>query len=104
MSPSSTLVPPQTPSAPPAPEPWSWGNFRLRHALPAAGSSETYELHLAAVEYALASSIAIRGPEDIQSKVHWEGRFDPFAHQAEKDVTGLRLHAVGTAAKLEPLF
>ncbi len=33
-----------------------------------------------------------------------EVTLDPFAHQAEKDVTGLRLHAVGTAAKLEPLF
>ncbi len=33
-----------------------------------------------------------------------EVTLDPFAKAEEKDVTGLRLHAVGTAAKLEPLF
>ncbi len=33
-----------------------------------------------------------------------EVTLDPFAQAEEKDVTGLRLHAVGTAAKLEPLF
>jgi len=33
-----------------------------------------------------------------------EVTLDPFAHEEEKDATGLRLHAVGTAAKLEPLF
>jgi hypothetical protein len=33
-----------------------------------------------------------------------EVTLDPFAREEEKDVTGLRLHAVGTAAKLEPLF
>ncbi len=29
---------------------------------------------------------------------------DPFARDEKTDCTGLRLHAVGTAAKLEPLF
>ena len=33
-----------------------------------------------------------------------EVTLDPFARSAETDKTGLRLHAVGTAAKLEPLF
>jgi uncharacterized protein YbjQ (UPF0145 family) len=33
-----------------------------------------------------------------------EVTLDPFAHAPESDATGLRLHAVGTAAKLEPLF
>lgn len=33
-----------------------------------------------------------------------EVTLDPFARAAESDATGLRLHAVGTAAKLEPLF
>ena len=33
-----------------------------------------------------------------------EVTLDPFAQAEEKEVTGLRLHAVGTAAKLEPLF
>ena len=33
-----------------------------------------------------------------------EVTLDPFAHDEDKDGTGLRLHAVGTAAKLEPLF
>jgi len=33
-----------------------------------------------------------------------EVTLDPFAKSEEKDATGLRLHAVGTAAKLEPLF
>ena len=33
-----------------------------------------------------------------------EVTLDPFAKAEEKDTTGLRLHAVGTAAKLEPLF
>lgn len=33
-----------------------------------------------------------------------EVTLDPFASAEDKEVTGLRLHAVGTAAKLEPLF
>lgn len=33
-----------------------------------------------------------------------EVTLDPFAQAAETKATGLRLHAVGTAAKLEPLF
>ncbi len=33
-----------------------------------------------------------------------EVTLDPFAHDEDKEGTGLRLHAVGTAAKLEPLF
>jgi uncharacterized protein YbjQ (UPF0145 family) len=33
-----------------------------------------------------------------------EVTLDPFARAADSDATGLRLHAVGTAAKLEPLF
>jgi hypothetical protein len=33
-----------------------------------------------------------------------EVTLDPFAVLAETATTGLRLHAVGTAAKLEPLF
>ena len=33
-----------------------------------------------------------------------EVTLDPFAQDGEKETTGLRLHAVGTAAKLEPLF
>ena len=33
-----------------------------------------------------------------------EVTLDPFAHHNETEAPGLRLHAVGTAAKLEPLF
>ena len=33
-----------------------------------------------------------------------EVTLDPFARSKETEATGLRLHAVGTAAKLEPLF
>jgi len=33
-----------------------------------------------------------------------EVTLDPFARATDSDATGLRLHAVGTAAKLEPLF
>ena len=33
-----------------------------------------------------------------------EVTLDPFARSADGASTGLRLHAVGTAAKLEPLF
>ncbi len=33
-----------------------------------------------------------------------EVTLDPFARAADGESTGLRLHAVGTAAKLEPLF
>jgi uncharacterized protein YbjQ (UPF0145 family) len=33
-----------------------------------------------------------------------EVTLDPFARLESTDQTGLRLHAVGTAAKLEPLF
>ena len=33
-----------------------------------------------------------------------EVTLDPFARKEETDASGLRLHAVGTAAKLEPLF
>lgn len=33
-----------------------------------------------------------------------EVTLDPFARQSDEGPTGLRLHAVGTAARLEPLF
>ena len=33
-----------------------------------------------------------------------EVTLDPFARHSDTEATGLRLHAVGTAAKLEPLF
>ncbi len=33
-----------------------------------------------------------------------EVTLDPFARASDSEATGLRLHAVGTAAKLEPLF
>jgi len=33
-----------------------------------------------------------------------EVTLDPFARLEDTETTGLRLHAVGTAAKLEPLF
>ena len=33
-----------------------------------------------------------------------EVTLDPFARATDSEATGLRLHAVGTAAKLEPLF
>ncbi len=50
--------------------------------------------------------------ESLRDKAHTLGAnavvgleitLDPFA-QSETDATGLKLHAVGTAAKLEPLF
>ena len=47
--------------------------------------------------------IAIRKEED-GSVVGLEITLDPFARADASDCTGLRLHAVGTAAKLEPLF
>ena len=47
---------------------WHWEPFQLRKQLDPASSQETYNLHLAAIEYGLATSIAIQGPEDLKSR------------------------------------
>ncbi|MFM8979478.1 MAG: DEAD/DEAH box helicase, partial [Planctomycetia bacterium] len=49
-----------------------------------------YQLHLAALELGLASTIAMRGPEDIRSREHWVGSFQPFEHQVRNLITYCR--------------
>lgn len=58
--------------------------------LPPAGSDEAYQLHLAALEHGLASTLVLRGPQDIRSRPGWAPGFEPFDHQVRNLVTYCR--------------
>lgn len=59
--------------------------------LPAATSDEAYELHRAALEWQLATPIAIRSGKDILSRDRWRDRVQPFHHQVRNLITFCRL-------------
>lgn len=59
-----------------------------------AGSPELAAASLAAIEYTLASSIAIRDASDIQSVNHWSERLEPFQHQVQNLITFCRFAPV----------
>jgi superfamily II DNA or RNA helicase len=58
--------------------------------LPPAQSAEEYALHQAALEWSLAEPIIIQSAEDIKSRVGWQDRLEPFAHQVQNLFTFCR--------------
>ena len=69
------------------------------------GRSASYEKELhRAREIALKELEVEAVRVGANAVVGLEVTLDPFAKAADTEATGLRLHAVGTAAKLEPLF
>lgn len=66
--------------------------------LRSAGSDELLDLHLAAIEYALATPITIRDKEDIKSQKHWSEQFEPFEHQVRNLITFCRRAPVALIA------
>lgn len=55
-----------------------------------ARTEEEYALHLAALEWSLADSIVIDSAEDIKSRLNWQERLTPFAHQVRNLFTFCR--------------
>ncbi len=53
------------------------------NVLAAASTEEEYELHRDALEWSLAEPIVISSSEDIQSRLNWQERIQPFRHQVE---------------------
>ena len=68
------------------PEPWTATALQLPR-LPAAPSEGALELHLAALEYALASPLVIRDRDDIRSARHWSHLLEPYEHQVRNLIT-----------------
>ncbi len=58
--------------------------------LRAAGTSEAFALHLAALEWSLAEPIIIDKAEDIKSRPNWRDRFEPYEHQVQNLFTFCR--------------
>lgn len=58
--------------------------------LRAAGSEENYLLHQAALEWSIADPIIIQSAEDIQSRVNWRDRVEPYFHQTQNLFTFCR--------------
>jgi superfamily II DNA or RNA helicase len=55
-----------------------------------APSDDHFDLHLAAIEYELASPITIKSREDILSREHWSEKLSPFEHQIQNLITFCR--------------
>lgn len=66
--------------------------------LRSAGTDDLLDLHLAAIEYALATPITIRDKEDIKSQKHWSEQFEPFEHQVRNLITFCRRAPVALIA------
>jgi superfamily II DNA or RNA helicase len=66
--------------------------------LRSAGSDALLDLHLAAIEYALATPITIRDRDDIKSQKHWSEQFEPFEHQVRNLITFCRRAPVALIA------
>jgi hypothetical protein len=58
--------------------------------LSAARTDEEYALHTAALEWSLAEPIIIQCAEDIKSRVGWQDKLKPFAHQVRNLFTFCR--------------
>jgi superfamily II DNA or RNA helicase len=63
-----------------------------------AESAAALDIHLCAIEMQMSGSIAIRGPDDIQSQVHWSERIEPFQHQVRNLITFCRRAPVALIA------
>jgi superfamily II DNA or RNA helicase len=59
--------------------------------LSAAASDADYELYRAAVDWGLASTIAIRSADDILSSASWNDLVQPFQHQVQNLITFCRI-------------
>jgi ERCC4-related helicase len=79
------------------PEAWTEHALALPRVPPAA-SDLIQEIHLAAIEYALANPITIRDRDDIQSAKHWADHFEPFEHQVRNLITFCRRAPVALIA------
>jgi superfamily II DNA or RNA helicase len=68
-----------------------WGKDSVTASyLLGAPSDEHFDLHLAAIEYELASPITIKSREDILSREHWSEKLAPFEHQIQNLITFCR--------------
>lgn len=76
---------------------WHWQPLRIDPLGPTSSAQE-FELHLAAIEYSLATPITISGPDDIQSRKHWSEVFEPFEHQIRDLLTFCRRAPVALIA------
>lgn len=80
----------------------AWSNVWLDDGLAIpklfGGTAEEYEVHLAALEYSLASAIIIRNRDDIKSVRHWSGQLEPFEHQIRNLITFCRRAPVAMIA------
>lgn len=76
---------------------WTSGSVSVP-LLRAAASDQHLDLHLAAIEYALATPITIRDRDDIKSQKHWSEHFEPFEHQVRNLITFCRRAPVALIA------
>jgi superfamily II DNA or RNA helicase len=74
-----------------------WGPVRIPELSPAASELE-YQLHLAALEWALDPAIMIASAEDIQARKHWKDLLSPFEHQVRNLITFCRRAPVALIA------
>lgn len=70
-------------------------SFPILNPVPEPGA---LEVSLAAIEYTLANSIAIRDATDIKSLKHWSERLEPFEHQVQNLITFCRRAPVALLA------
>lgn len=66
--------------------------------LPPAASDDDYFLHRVALQWSLEPPITIQGPEDIESRAHWQGLVEPYRHQIENLITFCRRAPVALIA------
>ncbi|MFM8387525.1 MAG: DEAD/DEAH box helicase [Planctomycetia bacterium] len=66
--------------------------------LRSTGTDALLDVHLAAIEYALATPITIRNKDDIKSQKHWSETFEPFEHQVRNLITFCRRAPVALIA------
>jgi superfamily II DNA or RNA helicase len=67
-------------------------------ALRPAKNADEYNVHLAALEWALDPTILIHSSEDIQSRVHWNETLEPYEHQVQNLITFCRRAPVALIA------
>ena len=78
-------------------QPTALQEIRFPHLRPAR-SVEEFALHNAALEWSLDAPIAIDSEADIESRRHWQGRFQPYAHQIQNLITFCRRAPVALLA------
>jgi superfamily II DNA or RNA helicase len=76
---------------------WGQGSVGIP-VLHGAADPEALQLHLAAIEYTLATPITIKDKDDIRSAPHWSEHFTPFEHQVRNLITYCRRAPVALIA------